>query len=359
MGAFLTGGVRRAAFARLFFFLLFFFCLSFASAEAAEFDGAYKGIAGAAGYRLTLTQDGQRVTGQLRPPSGGAFALNGHRTGNAAQGSARRGQTQHYFHFEERPLGVQFLLIPSGADGQPRIGEALEMSFMKEGLRVPESAQREEKKAPEAASLLTFIDGFRSWSPKEMARLYRGLDARDRDLLLLFDHISAELLWRVCAGNPPHGSFTAEDLLALLKRQDVTCADYLDLVSRVRDAGLIEEFVRKVNFQLDILRETVKCAEGGEKEHCADVGALRAPIVARWRPADAIMMALSEGYRRPEAAPLPPLAPPEEMQETPEEKERPGLVPGAPLPLARPDVAAADAAPTLAPGVPLPLAPPR
>lgn len=356
MGGLLTGGLRRAAFARWFSFLLFFFCLTGAS-HAAEFDGAYNGIAGADGYRLTLTQEGQRVVGQLRPPSGGAFALNGHRTGNAAQGSARRGQTQHYFHFEERPLGVQFLLIPAGADGQPRIGEALEMSFMKEGLRVPESAQKEEEKAPEAASLLTFIDGFRSWSPKEMARLYRSLEARDRDLLLLFDHIAAELLWRVCAGNPPHGSFTAADLAALLKRQNVTCADYLDLVSRVRDAGLIEEFVRKVNFQLDILRETVKCAEGGEKEHCADVGALRAPIVARWRPAEAIMSSLAKDYTPRENAPVPPSAlveeaPPEEARNVEEEPVQ--VVPDAPVPLARPEAAAMPA-----PDVRVPLPRPR
>lgn len=351
--------------------ILPFLALISAEAEARSFSGSYTGLAEAEGYRLTVTEADARIAGQLRPPGQSAFALNGHRTGAAAQGLLKRGAETFYFHMEERPLGLQFLLIPAGPEGEPDIAEATEMSFLKEGLRLPEAPEEkpEDKKVPAPVTsrplpgdILGFLEAFRRLEAKELAQVYGGLSGSERDLVQLFDHVAAELLWRICSGAPPHDTFSARQLETLLERQQIGCEDYLVLVGKVRDAGLVDEFVRKVNFQLDILRETVRCDRGEEAgPRCIDIGAMRAPLIARWRPAKSIMERLagdavpvrSEGGE-PVAAPsvvLPQENPAREAEED-----------AALLPLARPGAEAAVTAPAPLPltagGLRLPLARP-
>jgi len=348
------------------------FVLFSAEAEARSFSGVYTGLAEAEGYRLTVTEVDARIAGQLRPPGQSAFALNGHRTGAAAQGLLKRGAETFYFHMEERPLGLQFLLIPAGPDDEPDIAEAVEMSFLKEGLRLPDAPEEKQKEEevpapvtsqPLPKDILGFLEAFRRLEPKELAQVYGGLSGGERDLVQLFDHVAAELLWRICTGAPPHEGFSARQLEVLLERQQTGCEEYLVLVGKVRDAGLTGEFVRKVNFQLDILRETVRCDRGEEAgPRCIDIGAMRAPLIARWRPAKSIMERLagdappvrSEG-NGPHAAPVAVLPQENPAREAGEEN--------ALLPLARPGAEeASEPAPAPLPltagGLRLPLARP-
>jgi len=263
-------------------------------ALASGFVGQFEGIGTAGGMTLTLQEAEDRVVGRFHSGRGEAFSLNGRRTGESAQGSVERTGQSFFFHIEERPLGVQFLLIPKTPDQQPDIAGATDYSFVQKGLQLPKpSVYRAAPPRGIDVDVLQFIDAFRDWDPADMARIYLSLEGRYRELIQLFDHAAAEVLWRVCTTSPPNAGFSEGDLAQILERQRTDCASYLTSITAVRDAGLLNEFLRKSNFQLELIRETVKCDRGLSPEtKCADVSAMSGPLMLRWRRADDIMLAL-------------------------------------------------------------------
>ncbi len=269
--------------------------VSVSPVSAADFSGQFEGIGAAAGMALTLEEEDGRVVGRFSSGQGEPFSLNGRRTGEAAQGSVIRPGQRFFFHLEPRPLGVQFLLIPRNPEGGPDIAGGTDYSFVQQGLQVPQPAAfRAAPPRGVQVDIVDFIDAFRDWRPEDMAWVYGGLDSRYKELLQLFDHAAAEVLWRVCVSNPPKASFPSSELERLLERQHTDCASYLAAVASVRDAGLMSEFLRKANFQLELIHETVKCDRGlSPAIKCADVGAMSGPLMARWRRASDIMSSLA------------------------------------------------------------------
>lgn len=263
-------------------------------AFASGFTGQFDGIGTAAGMTLTLQEADDRVVGRFSSGRGQSFSLNGRRTGDAAQGSVARSGQSFFFHIEERPLGVQFLLIPKTPEQEPDIAGATDYSFVQRGLQLPKpSAFRAAPARGIEVDIIQFIDAFRDWDPADMSRIYLALDNRYRELIQLFDHAAAEVLWRVCTTSPPNDMFDRRDLDQILERQRTDCATYLTSIGAVRDAGLLNEFLRKSNFQLELIRETVKCDRGLSPEtKCADVSAMSGPLMMRWRRAEDIMRVL-------------------------------------------------------------------
>lgn len=332
--------------------------LSFAMAlplRAAELNGGYDGIGDAAGMTLTLSEAERRVVGRLVLPSGVGYTLNGERAAVAegsAQGALRvsgAAADGAFFHIEERPLGLQLLFIPAKSDGTPDLGSSREYSFLKQGVRPtlsPDAKKRYRETPAEPVDVVAFIDGFRGWSPQDVARLYASLPANARGLVLLHDHATAELMWRICEAAPLEGTEEARALLEMLERQQAECAAYLPLVEAAQKSGLFPEFLRRSQFQLELIRATVLCDRGvSAPARCADVSALAAPLILKWRRADAIMRALAPPRQEAEGetadmAPIPDstMGPETETQDEKIAEEAPpiSLTPGVPLPLARP-----------------------
>jgi hypothetical protein len=348
-----AGKAKRTAWTWFTLLLSLATFIAAAPLRAAEFSGGYDGIAEAAGMALTLSEVERRVVGRLTLPSGTAYTLNGERAragDGDAQGALRvagASEDGAFFHMEERPLGLQFLFIPARTDGTPDLAVAREYSFLKRGVRptVPQQAESRYKPAPEeAADIVTFIDGFRSWSPADTARHYASLPDKARGLLLLYDHATAELMWRLCEARPEAGTPTASRLAEMQDRQQTDCETYLPLVEAARKGGLFPEFLRRSLFQLELVRATALCDRGeSPAARCADVSALAAPLVLRWRRADAIMRDLAQagGVTVPEtAAPAPAAAVTTAADSA--QAEAPAAAPairtgrGMPLPLIRP-----------------------
>jgi len=326
------------------------------SLRAAPFSGSYEGIGNAAGMSLTLSQVEKRVVGSMVFSGGATYTLNGERDAAAsgtAQGalSLRSGQAGAFFHIEERPLGLQLLFIPATANGEPDLAQSNEFSFLKRGVRptLTEDARPRYKPAPgEPVDILVFLDGFRGWSPDDTARLFAGLPETQRALILLYDHATAELMWRLCEAAPEEGTLEDRRLANMEERQQLGCEQYLPLVERAKASGLFPEFLRRSRFQLELIRATVLCDRGETgTARCADVSALGAPLILRWRRADAIMRELAGPSAAPEreeeaasSDAVPVMKPGEEAQDASAadavaEEALPGAL-NAPIPLLRP-----------------------
>ncbi|MCF8470121.1 MAG: hypothetical protein K9G30_05005 [Parvibaculum sp.] len=282
------------------------------AARAASLNGGYDGIGAAAGMSMTLSQAERRVVGRLLLKGGIAYALNGERadvSSGSAQGALRAvGATRDsaFFHVEERPLGLQLLFIPARADGTPDIGASREYSFLKRGVRPilgPDAAPSYQPAPADPVDILAFIDGFRGWAPRDTARLYAQLDERSRGLILLYDHATAEILWRLCEAPAGKTPLETRRLGEMLERQQTDCADYLPRVAAARKGRLFSEFLRRSQFQLELIRATVLCDRGETSQaRCADVSALGSPLILRWQRAQAIMATLAPAVSADEPA---------------------------------------------------------
>ncbi|MES1990846.1 MAG: hypothetical protein V4441_07840 [Pseudomonadota bacterium] len=279
--------------------------LAFASpAWAKDLSGNFNGIGSAQGMVLSLTEVEGRLVGRLAAADGRSYALNGQRR-NAeggksvagAQGDLRlSGVTLPvaYFRIEERPLGIQFLFIPVTGDGKPDIKSARDYSFLTQGVDVKSARNFIVAPPPgEKVDILRFIDEFRQWDPRDVARVYVSLTEREKGLIQVYDHASADILWRVCATMPPNDVVSPAMVDELLDRQQTTCAQLAPVVKAAEKGGLFPEFLRRARFQFEIIRETTICDRGqSSPTKCADVSALGAPLIMHWRDTMSIMREL-------------------------------------------------------------------
>ena len=290
---------------RMFFIILTLLMLAHLNpAQAKDFSGNFYGIATAQGMVLSLTEVEGRLVGRLAAADGRSYALNGQRR-NAeggksvagAQGDLRLSGVAApvaYFRIEERPLGIQFLFIPVTGEGKPDIKSARDYSFLTQGVDVKSAKHFIVAPSPgETVDLLRFIDEFRQWDPRDVARIYVSLTEREKGLIQIYDHASADILWRVCATVPPNDVVSAAMVDELLDRQQTTCAQLMPVVRAAEKGGLFNEFLRRARFQFEIIRETTICARGqSSPSKCADVSALGAPLIMHWRDAMSIMREL-------------------------------------------------------------------
>lgn len=277
-------------------------------ARAADLSGRYEGIGAGAGMSLVLDESGERIEGTFRPRDGLEYRLTGERSPEGAEGSLVIGgkASAAFFHLEKRPLGVQFLFIPSNAKGLPDIASAREYSFLNEDARKPSSPDY--RPAPQApVDIVHFVDHYTEWSPRDVARQYAALAEDMRALILLYDYASVDVIWRICGSGPPNDVFPEAALDELLDRQTADCGEILRLVKKVRQEKHFGEFLRRAKFEMQLVRSTVQCARGRMPQaRCADVSAIGGPLILRWQDATVLL----GGAARGEAAVA---APPEDL----------------------------------------------
>ncbi|MEN6543596.1 hypothetical protein [Parvibaculum sp.] len=339
------------------------------AAGAAGFTGTFIGTDAAAAMSLSLQDLDARVVGRLSLPDGRVYALNGQHRQNGVEGALRiagAADSESLFVIEQQVSGLRLIIVPLGADGRPVMANARFFPFIPEGFAlVPEgkvlapapqvlppaasppaavaapapalalapapAASQAPAPAPAATvqvpalapasapaplhpvaptkdkvDVLRFIDEYSQWSPSDVARLYAQLGDRDRGLIQLYDHAAADILWRVCAADAAGAQLPKPVLADLIDRQQTTCAEFLPLAMAAQRSALFAEFVRRARFQFDIVRETIVCNRGqSTPSKCADMSAVGAPLIARWRDASSIMReiaGLPEGAVPPVAA---------------------------------------------------------
>ncbi|MBV1886249.1 MAG: hypothetical protein KUG61_04130 [Parvibaculaceae bacterium] len=266
---------------------------SHAYGQAPTFSGRYDGIGIGVDAVLSLEELEGRVVGRLTLKDNKSFSLNGRRSGDMAQGSLMREALKQFFHIEHRALGVQLLIIPAGEDGVPLVEQGQDLSFIRQGVQLPKPVSFKKAPTSDPLPMMDFLDEFRNWSPHDLARVYVGLKPKDQGLISLFDYASAEILWRICVSAPPHKSLSKQQLSQLLARQATDCSAYLKVIARVRDSGQIDLFIRRANFQFELIRKTYACNRAQKSQsNCHEVNALSAPLISEWRPAIAIMEGL-------------------------------------------------------------------
>ncbi|MBI1262712.1 MAG: hypothetical protein GC184_13420 [Rhizobiales bacterium] len=274
---------------------------------ARNLSGHYQGIGEAAGMVMTLQESAGRVVGRLVLTDGKSFAVNGERSKNGAQGGLRaKGSSidNGFFLLEERPRGLQILVMPPKADGSPDAAAGQQYSLLRDGVSpdVPIAREKVTSPAPEGPiDVVDFIDQYRDWTARDVTRLYARLDSQSRGLILLYDYATADILWRLCAATTQM-DVPAAIISEILERQPMDCATFGPVAAKARASSLFPEFQRRARFQFELVRATVLCHRGEEPgEKCNDVAALSTPLILRWRDAMSIMTEIAGGAPQAEA----------------------------------------------------------
>ena len=346
---------------------------SVSSLWAAGLSSSYEGIGAGAGMSLVLSDTGDRVEGTFRPRDNLEYRLSGERSAKGAEGSLVIGgrASAAFFHLEKRPLGVQFLFIPSTGKGLPDMASAREYSFLRKGAK--KSAAPDFRPAPQApVDIVRFVDRYEEWSPSDVARQYAALPDDMRALIQLYDYASVDVIWRICRSGPPNEAFPQAALDELLDRQTADCGEILRLVKKVQARKNFDEFLRRAKFEMQLVRSTVQCARGKmTRARCADVSAIGGPLILRWQDATVLLGGAARGGNAVNEAPPVSAASPADMPPdiAADTSVKALPVEQATLPLPRPGAASipADVEEGDAPGAekrtnlpaPLPLARPR
>ena len=261
-------------------------------AEALEGDGPsltgrYAGFALSAGAVASLVEENGRVLGQFTDREGRVYQLNGQRVGDSAQGGLVRDGVASFFMLERRPLGIQFMRIPAGADGAPDMAAAVQAAMAREGVDVEtllgQPERVDEGPGPKRIYLgaLTGID---------LAESYLALEPRTRELMRLFDHVQTDIAGRLCAGvtagDVPEGHRAVR---LALERQQAACDVIATLRADAMESAGHAAFEARLAVQQELLTTTLAC-DAGERDAdlCQTAGAMNAAMFEQWRRAVAI-----------------------------------------------------------------------
>jgi len=248
-------------------------------------SGRYVGFALSDGVVASIAEDNGRVVGQYTDASGKVFLLNGQRVGEGAQGLLERDGVKAFFQFETRPLGIQFLYIPSGEAGRPDLANALQTALARDSVDVETLLGQAPRPAGDGAVVL--LDGAEG---SELAAQYAELAPRERELIRLFDHVQAHLTGRLCSAVKAGDLTEAHRAVALaLERQQAGCGANSTLKARAETSDNYDDFETRLAVQQELLTTTMACDAGdNDAETCQTAGAMNAAMFEQWRRAAVI-----------------------------------------------------------------------
>jgi len=267
--------------------LLIGVCLAFSAVAQTtqSLTGRYAGFALSEGVVASLVDENGRVIGQYTDLSGKVFTLNGQRVGAGAQGQLERDGVKAFFQLETRPLGIQFLFIPAGANGQPDLGGAKQSALAREDVDVETLLGQDERESTQGRVVLSDdVSGF------DLAEDYAAMRPRERELIRLFDHVQAHLTGRLCSAVEAREIDEDHPAVSLaLERQQAGCSAIATLRDRAIASDNYDDFETRLAVQQELLATTMACDAGDkDPEMCQTAGAMNAAMFEQWRRAAVI-----------------------------------------------------------------------
>lgn len=232
-------------------------CIAFSShASATSFTGRYDGTGSAAGLAMVLSQDGAELHGRIAAAGKDVYLMSGRIAGDAAAGEMTNPGARADFKLEWKPGEIVFTLTPLLADGAENPTAAKQYAFLRGKAASPALANyRVEPPARgESVEVTRFLESYRGWSPKEVAAGYAGLSDLDRSLINDFDHLQADIMYRLCQGGAPRAS-----LMSVSAHQDVDCDTLTSLVDKAQASHQIAAFNLAADDQRGALYSVVAC----------------------------------------------------------------------------------------------------
>lgn len=238
-------------------------------ARAAEaLNGLYFGVDEAAGATIRIAPDPQGFTGTFFDRHGNSQNFEADRVEDAAEAVLDMDGQTVLLRVAPLPFGAQVSLIPFNANGTLELEFARALSFIKEGVQLPEypvdfvPAPRNDC---ESFAGNSFLASYEFWEPAGVVNGYVCLPSRFKTLIRMFPAVHLDVIWKLCLAPQ------ADRALGIaLQRSGVDCQQVRNGIAEAQRVGKFDFYKAIVSGEKDVLRTNVRCADGylADKSTC-------------------------------------------------------------------------------------------
>lgn len=235
-------------------------CLCAALAQAQALNGGYYGIDDATGARIEIRPDAEGYRGTFYDPQGASQNFEADAVGDTATAVLDMDSRTVLLRIAPLPFGAEVALIPFDDQGQLISEAGRVLSFVRDGVALPELPDGFIEAPRTAGQRITgnsFVASYQFWDPVGVANGYQGLPNRFRTLLRMFPSVQLDVIWKLCLAP------SADQALAIaLRGQDVSCPQVIDGIARLQRTGRFDAYKAAVEAERSSLHTSVRCADG-------------------------------------------------------------------------------------------------
>lgn len=231
-------------------------------------NGRYVGIQDAEGAAIVIAPSGSGFTGTFYDPHGKRQNFQADNIGGAAEAVLDMDNRTVLMRMTPLPFGAEVALVPFSANGQLIIQDGRIVSFVREGLDVPEPPADFVPPPVDASGRIaaySFLASYEFWSPTGVRDGYLALNTKSRTLIRLFPAVQLDIIWKLCLAPG------AEEALGIaLRGEGVNCEEVIDGVASAQRSGRFDRYKAEVQSQGETLRTAVRCGDGyvADKRTC-------------------------------------------------------------------------------------------
>lgn len=223
-------------------------------------DGRYFGIKEGEGARIEIAPDSDGFRGKFFDAAGRSQSFEADRNGVLAEAVLDMGGETVLMRVDPKPYGADVALIPVDARGELIFASARFLTFLREGLSLPEPPPDYVGPPIDARNRIaanSFLASYEFWPPEGVRDGYLSLPPRFRTLMSLFPAVQLDVIFKLCLadnGGPA--------LSQALRGQGVACAEVVEGMAAMQRNGSFNGFKQEVAAENKTLRLAVRCADG-------------------------------------------------------------------------------------------------
>lgn len=223
-------------------------------------DGRYFGIKEGEGARIDIAPDSGGFRGTFFDAAGRSQSFEADRNGVLAEAVLDMGGETVLMRVDPKPYGAEVALIPVNEQGDLVFASARMLTFLREGLELPEPPPDYVGPPEDARNRIaanSFLASYEFWPPEGVRDGYLSLPPRFRTLMSLFPAVQLDVIFKLCLaenGGPA--------LSQALRGQGVACAEVVEGMAVMQRNGSFNGFKQEVASERDTLRLAVRCADG-------------------------------------------------------------------------------------------------
>lgn len=233
-----------------------------------ELRGTFLGVKDAEGARIRISPDSEGFSGTFFDVVGRRQSFEADRVGGAAEAVLDMDGKTVLMRVDPKPYGANVSLIPIDEQGQLQVGSSRLLTFLREGLSLPEVPPDYVAPPTEPGRRVasnSFLASYAFWPPEGVLRAYEDLSSRFTTLMALFPAIQLDVIFKLCQA--PNAD---RALARALRGQGVSCNEVVEGMAEAQRSGRFARFKGEVASEVSTLRTAVRCADGyvATKQEC-------------------------------------------------------------------------------------------
>ena len=247
---------------RLTFLTILGFLWIFAGPVKAQdvLGGVYHGVQDGEGARIEIAPDGDGFRGTFFDAQGNSQPFEASRNGPLAETELSLSSGPVFMRIDPRPYGADVALIPIDREDKIVLEDTLFLTFLREGLSLPEPPANYIAPPDTTAERITgrgFLASYEFWPPEGVRRGYLALPPRFVTLMRLFPAVQLDVIFKLCLSG-----VDGPAVATALRGQGVNCREVVDGMAAIQRDGRWESYKRQVAGERDTLSLNVRCADG-------------------------------------------------------------------------------------------------